>query len=669
MQKTQDYQNYKDLCQKVWEHNRRYYIDSSPTISDEEFDHLMKKLVDIEKTHPEWIYPGSPTQRVGESLTTGFKTVEHRVPMLSLANTYSKEELSDFIKRMYKLVGKKEIAFSCELKIDGIAISARYENGLFVQGVTRGDGKRGDDISANLRTIANLPLQLSGESIPDFIEIRGEVFMPQQAFKELNRFRAQKEELLWANPRNAAAGSLKLLDPREVAKRGLAVVFYGVAEESASIHPVKSQYDVHAYLKSLGLPVLQQIAKCRSLEEIWEYAEKIRQLRSMMPFDIDGIVVKIDDMHEHKRLGATGKDLRWAVAYKFAAEQAATRLLNITVQVGRTGVLTPVAELEPVLLAGSTIARASLHNEDEVARLDIRIGDVVTIEKGGDVIPKIVSVDPTLRSAESEKWSMPKTCPSCGSDVIRAAGEVAVRCPNQEGCSEQQLRRIIYFAGKEAMDIEGMGEKVVEQLVKRGFVMQPSDIYQLTEKELSQLDGFKKKSIQNLLHSIKHSQTVTLSRFIMALGIKHVGISTAELLASKAGSIEVLAAMSKEVLSQIEGIGPKVGSAIEEYFQEPRNRAQIARLLESGVIPQNVAVKSFTNHAFNGLIFVLTGTLQNYTRTAAASLIKERGGKVTDSVSKKTNYLVAGQDSGSKLEKAQSLNIKVLSEEEFSQML
>lgn len=666
MDKTDQYQIYQELCQKIWEHSKHYYIDHAPIISDEEFDYLMKKLIDMEKIHPEWIYPGSPTQRVGEALTAGFKTVEHRTPMLSLANTYTKDELSDFIKRMRKLVGNKEIAFSCELKIDGIAISVRYEKGLFVQGLTRGDGRRGDEISANLRTIANFPLQLFGKNLPEFMEIRGEVFIPKKVFKELNDLRAQRGELLWANPRNAAAGSLKLLDPREVAKRGLAVIFYGVAEDSAL--QLKSQYGVHAYLKSLGLPTLQQVTKCHSLEEIWEYAEKIRQLRSEMPFDIDGIVVKIDDMHEHKRLGATGKDLRWAVAYKFAAEQAVTRLLNITVQIGRTGVLTPVAELEPIVLAGSTIARATLHNEDEVARLDVRLGDLVTIEKGGDVIPKVVEVDLSAR-VNSEKWSMPKKCPSCGAEVVRVPGEVAVRCPNQENCPEQQLRKMTYFAGKEGMDIEGMGEKVVEQLVRRKFVVKPSDIYQLSEKELSQLEGFKEKSIQNLLRSIQQSQKVTLSRFIMALGIKHVGISTAELLAAKVGSIDALASMSKEELSQIEGIGPKVGLAIEEYFKETRNREEIARLLENGVIPQNTVVKSFVDHAFNGQIFVLTGTLQNYTRSAAATLIKERGGKVTDSVSKKTNYLLAGAESGSKLEKAQSLGITILNEEEFSQML
>jgi DNA ligase (NAD+) len=660
-------QTYDQLCQLIWHHNRLYYIEHAPEISDEEYDLLFKRLEQLEKEHPEWVSPASPTQRVGESLTKGFKTVAHRTPMLSLANTYSKEEIEDFIRRVEKLVGHKSVAFSAELKMDGIAISAIFEKGMFVQGVTRGDGQRGDDITANMRTINNLPLQLYGKHVPDFMEIRGEVFMPRTVFQKLNEQRLQDGEPLWANPRNAAAGSLKLLDPQEVAERDLSVVFYSVVEESTKSLTKQSQ--TISFLHSLGLPTLEYSALCKSLDDIWQFAEKIRSLRSSLPYDIDGIVIKLDDLKEQKRLGTTGKNPRWAIAYKFAAEQAITRIQGITVQVGRTGVLTPVAELHPVFLAGSTIARATLHNEEEIQRKDIRIGDLVTIEKGGDVIPKVVSVDVSQRPPHTHRWHMPTTCPSCGSTVVRVAGEVAVRCPNEEGCPEQQIRRLMYFAGKDAMDINHMGERVIVHLVEKGFVKVPSDIYALTEQQLSQLPGFKAKSIHNLLTSIDQSKEVSLARFIMALGIKYVGTGTAEILAARAGSIEKLSEMTVEELKQIEGIGDKVAQAVVHYFLQPAHRAEVRRLLELGVKPQARQVLQFTGHPFQSKTFVLTGTLEHYTRSAAASLIKERGGKVTDSVSKKTDYLIAGADPGSKLEKGKQLGITILNEEEFASLL
>lgn len=661
------YLAYEKLCQEIWEHNRRYYTDNNPIISDEAFDRLLAQLEAIEKMHPEWVSPTSPTQRVNEFVTQGFKTVEHRNPMLSLANTYSKEEIADFIKRMYKLVEHQEIAFSCELKMDGIAITAIYEKGAFVRGVTRGDGKKGDDITANMRTIEALPLRLYGDHVPDYLEVRGEVYMPHAVFKQLNETRAASEEGLWANPRNAAAGSLKLLDPREVAKRRLAIVFYSVAEDSSS--SLTKQYQVHDFLKQLGLPPLEHHAICYSLDDIWNFAEKVLKLRPKLEYDIDGIVIKVDDLKEQRRLGSTGKSPRWAVAYKFAAEQAITRILGITVQIGRTGTLTPVAELDPVFLAGSTISRATLHNAEEVQRKDVREGDVVVIEKGGDVIPKVVSVDFSKRESEGTPWMMPEKCPSCGAAVVKTVGEVAVRCPNADGCPEQQLRRLIYFSGKSSMDIENMGEKVVEQLVLRGFVKRPSDIYRLTQEQLFQLEGFKAKSVQNLMTSIDKSRDVALDRFIMALGIKHIGAETAELLAKKAGTIEALSDMGMEELIRIDGIGEKVAGAIVEYFANEKNKQEIADLLSLGVKPHQLKTVSFLGHPFSEKTFVLTGTLQNYTRTAAAALIKDRGGKVSDSVSKKTDYLVAGESAGSKFDKAQMLGVPILTEEQFSEML
>lgn len=662
-----DHKEYERLCREVWHHNKLYYVDHAPIISDEEFDHLFKKLEHIEKQHPEWITSSSPTQRVGEMLTSGFQTVPHKIPMLSLANTYSKEEIADFIKRVHKLLEKSEVPFCTELKMDGIAISAIYENGSFVRGVTRGDGKRGDDITANMRTIHMLPLQLYGSHIPQYIEVRGEVFLEHSVFHALNEEREEQGEEPWANPRNAAAGSLKLLDPREVSRRNLSVVFYGIAEESSG--KVRSQYESHRFIEEMGLPILHQLDRCNNLEEIWNFAEKVRKIRPKLPFDIDGVVIKVDHLRDQGHLGVVGKNPRWAVAYKFAAEQAITKVWDIVAYVGRTGVLTPVAELEPVFLAGSTISRATLHNMDEVERLDVRVGDTVVIEKGGDVIPKVVSVLLEHRPKSSQAWEMPLKCPSCGSLLIRPAGEVAVRCPNVAGCPVQRLRRLIFFSAKNAMDIDGMGNKIVAQLYTKGFVQRPSDIYKLGESELYQLDGFQKKSVENLLSSIEKSKEVTLDRFIMALGIRHVGTQTAELLAKKAGDIKTLERMTAEELMDIEGIGDKVASAIIEYFGDPENREEINRLLAYGVKPKQEKVKRYEGHIFNGLSFVLTGALQNYTRQEAAALIKERGGKVTESVSKKTDFVVVGEEAGSKLEKAKQLGVRTLNEAEFEAML
>ncbi len=660
-------QEYNELCQEIWAHNHKYYVEHKPAISDEEFDALYRQLQEIENAHPDWISPDSPTQQVMEALTEGFKTVQHRVPMLSLANTYSKEEIADFIKRIHKLVEHGAFAFSCELKMDGIAISALYEKGVFIRGVTRGDGRMGDDITANMKTIADLPMRLHGKDVPDLLEVRGEVFMRHAVFKKLNDEKAEAGESLWANPRNAAAGSLKLLDPREVARRRLSVVFYGVAEDSAGAF--KSQEDCHGYLQGHGLPALQCHALCHSLDEIWQFTEMVRQKRPSLEYDIDGVVIKLNDLREQKRLGSTAKNPRWAIAYKFAAEQATTRIRAITVQVGRTGILTPVAELEPVFLAGSTIARATLHNEDEVKRKDIRLGDTVTIEKGGDVIPKVVSVDLSRRQTASPAWQMPEHCPSCHAKVVRIPGEVAVRCPNSAHCPEQQLRSLCYFVSKPAMDIDNMGEKVVEKLIAKDFLRQPSDIYRLTEAQLYQLEGFKEKSVHNLLQSIEKSKDVPLSRFIMALGIKHIGSGTAELLAAKSGSIETLMQLSVDELLRIEGVGAIVASAVVEYFGNDSHRQEIARLLALGVKPQQQQTVSYTDHAFNGKIFVLTGTLPSFTRQAAAGLIKERGGKVTDSVSKKTDFVLAGEAAGSKLDKAQSLGVAILDEAQFVALL
>lgn len=656
---------YLQLCQEVWEHNRRYYVEHAPIISDEEFDYLVKKLEEIEKKYPEWIYGGSPTQKVGEFISTGFDSVIHQVPMLSLQNTYSKEELEDFIKRVQKWTEKEDVSFSCELKMDGVAISAFYQEGIFVRGVTRGDGKKGDDISLNMRMIRSLPLRLK-KPYPFLLEVRGEVFMSRAVFQQLNQEKIEEGEEEWANPRNAAAGSLKLLDSREVARRGLDVVFYAVAQEEPA--SLKTQEEVLHLISRLGLPATPLFTHSSSLKEILQFVEIVREKRPSLPFDIDGIVVKVNNLQEQQKLGATGKNPRWAVAYKFAAEQAKTRILEITVQVGRTGVLTPVAELEPIFLAGSTISRATLHNIDEVKRKDIRVGDVVLIEKGGDVIPKVEKVVLDERPCRSFPWEMPSYCPACGAAVIKVAGEVAIRCPNPR-CREQFLRQMIYFVSKAGMDIEYLGEKVVTQLVQKGFVTRISDFYRLTEKELSKLDGFKEKSIRNVLASLEASKKPSLPRFLMALGIKHVGSGVSELIADRFGTLEGVLCASKEDLLRIEGIGEIVAESIIDYAKNAKNQEEIAALCLFGVSPLRQEAKTFNGHHFEGKSFVLTGTLSKYTRQSASSLIKERGGKVLNGVSSKTDYVLAGEEAGSKLTKAQELGVRVMTEAEFEALL
>ncbi len=658
------YQDYQDLAAEIAKHNKKYFVEHTPEISDEEFDQLLYKLQHIETLHPEWILADSPTQRIGEETTKGFKSVAHNVPMLSLANTYSKDEVTDFLTRIQKNARHYPCAFSCELKMDGIAISATYENGVFVKGVTRGDGKIGDDITANLMQIASLPRTISDQS---FLEIRGEVFMRHAVFSALNQEKEAEGEELWANPRNAAAGSLKLIDQREVAARQLSIVFYGIATEGG----LETQSACHDYLKGLGFPILEWHKVCHSLDEIMAFAEEIRKIRETLEYDIDGVVVKLNDLSEQKRLGNTNKHPRWAIAYKFAPLQAKTRILDITVQVGRTGTLTPVAELKAVFLAGSTIARATLHNEDEIGKKDIRVGDVVTIEKGGDVIPKVVSVDFVQRNHNSSPWQMPTHCPSCGSPVLRLEGEVAVRCPNSTGCPAQSLKRLSYFASRPAMDIDHLGEKVMEQLVLKGFVKEPADIFRLKEDQLFQLDGFKKKSVDNLIKSIEKAKDVSLDHFLMALGIRHVGAGTALLLANKFGSIQALMDVGTLTFSddnpllKIDGIGEIVSQSVFDYFFNADNRRQIEDLLALGVSPRQREMIVHDNPFFKDKVFVLTGTLHRYTRQAASALIKERGGKITSAVSKSTDFLLAGTEAGSKLDKAKALGIKVLTEDEF----
>ncbi|NGX61719.1 MAG: DNA ligase [Chlamydiae bacterium] len=658
------YEEYKRLCEEIWEYNYHYYVENVPQISDYEFDVLLKALEAIEKEHPGWIYPGSPTQRVGEIASGRFPVIAHKVPMLSLANTYSQEEVEEFLKRMEKLLHTPEILYETELKMDGIAISVHYEEGIFVRAVTRGNGEEGEDVTQNVRTIASLPLQLRA-SYPSKLEVRGEVYMSKEVFAKINEKNQSEGKPLLANPRNAAGGALKLLNPQEVAKRALSISFYAMVDTDE----IGSQYQALKQLQKWGLPIAGEYRKCATIAELWKFAEEVEKKRPSLPFEIDGIVIKVDDLKDQKKLGVTGKNYRWAVAYKFAAERAETTIREITVQVGRTGVLTPVAELEPVFVAGSTISRATLHNEDEVKRKDIRVGDFVFIEKGGDVIPKVVEVNFPKRPQETHPWRMPEECPACGTKVVRLENEVAHRCLNREGCPAQGLKRLLFFAGKGGMDIDHLGEKILLQLVEKGFVTRPSDLYSLTAEQVSQLKNFKEKAVQNLLESIEVSKDVTLSRFMMALGIPFVGSETAEILAARSGTLERVAQLSEEELLAIDGIGPKVAEALLTYFADEENKEEILRLLKAGVTPRHQEIQSFEGHPFEGKTFVLTGALQNYTRDSASSLIKERGGKVSSSVSKSTHYLLVGDNPGSKYDKALKLGIHILSEEEFASLL
>lgn len=666
LSQIQTFKEYKELVDVMIAHDRHYYDEAFPVISDYEYDQLMIRLKEYEAKYPDQIIPNSPSLRVAEAPTTGFVQKSHMVPMLSLANTYSEEEVSDFIKRVYKLLEKTEVDFCCELKMDGTAVSLRYKNGKLFSALTRGNGKTGDDVTANIKTIRSVPIDLNGSDFPDDFEVRGEVYLSLASFHTMNQERQESGLETFANPRNAAAGSLKLLDPSEVEKRRLNILCYSIAEGQS---PVKTQKEVHLQLKKWGLPVadLKHLRVAHDQKEIMQFAAEIQQKRDSLGFEIDGIVVKVNELTYHDILGTTGKTPRYAMAYKFAPEQAKTKILDITVQVGRSGILTPVAELQPVFLSGSTISRATLHNQDEITRKDIRIGDTVLIEKGGDVIPKVVRVDLAHRRHSHGPWHMPKNCPICQTSVIQREGEVAYRCPNPT-CFAQTLRRMIYFASKHAMDIEHMGEKVVEHLVEKGIVSRVSDIYLLTRLDLLQLEGFKEKSIQNLLQSIETSKNCSLARFIMGLGIPYVGIETAEELANAARDIHVLMDMLEEELCAIQGIGEKTAAAIYAFFRENEHREEIKRLLNHGVTPQKMKEKIFS-HAISGKTFVLTGTLERHSRDEAASVIKERGGKVSGSVSKKTDYVVAGSDPGSKYTKAKELGVTVLSEAEFERLL
>jgi len=661
-------QRIADLRAQVARHDELYYRQAKPEITDFEYDRLKRELADLETQFPQFKAADSPTTRVGDDRLEGFATYRHRQPLQSLDNTYSEADLRAFHQRLVKLFGREDLAYVVEPKIDGIAVSLTYEKGAFVRAVTRGSGFEGDDITANAKTIRTLPSRLKaarGARLPDVIEIRGEIYMTLAEFERINREREEAGEVLYANPRNLTAGTIKQLDPREVARRKLEIVLYGVGFCEPAV--METQSGVHGLVRAWGLPAVEKFWTTHGIDETWKTVQELDKLRHSFAYGTDGAVVKLDSLAQQREAGSTSKAPRWAIAYKFAAERAETRLNAITVQVGRTGVLTPVAELEPVVLAGTTVSRATLHNRDEIARKDIRVGDYVFVEKAGEIIPAVVGVNTERRPKDSAPFLFPGKCPVCGTRIVQYEGEVALRCPNPD-CPAQVRRRVQHFASKAGVDIEGLGEAMVDTLVEKGWVKSITDIYRLKRDDLLTLGKSVEKSTDNLLAAIDASKRVELWRFINGLGITHVGVAAAKDLALKFGSLEALAEAKRDDLLTIEGIGETMADAIITYFNEPKNRTLVSRLLTIGVAPIAPA-RPAGGSALAGKTFVLTGTLPTLTREAAAAKIEAAGGKVSGSVSRKTSYVLAGEETGSKLEKAKSLGVSVIDEAEFLRML
>jgi DNA ligase (NAD+) len=664
-----DAERIAELRHLIREHEDRYYVLAAPTITDAEFDRLMAQLREIEARHPELVSPDSPTQRVGGRPAEGFATVEHLVPMLSLDNAYSDDDVRAFHDRVVRILSAggspvPEVAYVAELKIDGLSIALTYENGLLVRGVTRGDGVRGEDVTGNVRAIRAIPLRLK-EDVPGRLEVRGEVYLPRASFDRVNREREDADEPAFANPRNAAAGTMRSLDPAVVARRGLSAFVYQVVAdgEDRGGHAAAMQR-----MRDLGLPVEPHWRRCAGIEAVMEYCREWSDRRRTMGFDTDGVVIKVDDLALRVRLGATNKFPRWATAYKFPAVQATTRLKQIAVNVGRTGAVTPYAVLEPVFLSGSTIQMATLHNEQEIARRDIRPGDLVIIEKGGDVIPKVVGPILAERPDDTRPWEMPRECPACGSRLVRPEDEVVWRCLNAS-CPARLRRSLLHFASRRAMNIEGLGEALVDQLAERGLVKDAADLYTLELDQVAALDRMGQKSARKLLDQIARSKGAEFWRVLFGLGIRHVGERVAQSLASAFGSVDALSAAPAEAMQAVRDIGPVAAAAVREYFDEPHNLALVGRLRSAGVQLESDAPAPAGAQPLAGATFVLTGTLSAMTRDDAAAAIAARGGRVSGSVSKKTTYVVAGADAGSKLAKARDFGVTVLDEEAFSRLI
>ncbi len=648
----------RDLLNRA---NRAYYIDNEPFISDRQFDEALKELQELENRYG-LETDGSPTQRVGGEPTGSFPNVVHPIPMLSLDNTYNEEELNDFDRRIRDILGHSDFSYAVELKFDGASIRLRYEDGELTLGATRGDGETGDDITANIKTIRNIPLAIESKEI---LEIRGEAYMEKDAFIRLNENREQQDLPAFANPRNSTAGSLKMQDPREVSRRPIKFFAFDLIPEnfdSELTHEEKLNR-----LKEQGLPVCDEFEVCENIDRVVEIINKWDKIRHTLPYETDGVVIKVNESRFHEELGYTSKFPRWAIAYKFQAEQAATILDSITLQVGRLGKITPVAELKPVLLAGTTVKRASLHNEDEITRKDIRVGDAVIVEKAGEIIPQVISVVDPDRSDRSEPFKMPSNCPACNQTLIKFQDEIDWRCVNTE-CPPQVRERISHFASRDAMDIDGLGEAIVDQLIQENLISTYADLYTLSAEELLPLERMGEKSVQNLLESIEQSKNQPLHRFIYALGIRFVGKTVARDLAEHFQSIDQLASADAETMVQIDSIGPKIAESVQAFFESKKNRVLIEKMAETGLSPEKEETEQLSQK-LSGKKIVLTGTLPDYSRNDAKALIEAHGGAVTSSVSKNTDYILAGDSPGSKLDKAQKLGIPILSQEEFDTLI
>ena len=652
------------LRERLSYHNHKYYVENSPEISDFEFDTMMRQLIDLEAAHPEFYDPLSPSVRVGSDRTSEFVSVEHRYPMLSLSNTYSTEELLTFIERIEREQGQTE--FVCELKFDGTAISLTYEQGRLARAVTRGDGTMGDDVTVNVKTIRSIPLTLSGSGYPELFEIRGEIFMPYSSFERLNLEREAAGESLFANPRNAAAGTLKQQQSAVVAKRGLDCTLYQMAGDNL---PFKSHLENLNAARSWGFKVSEHMQLCHSAKEVIDYITYWDEARKSLPYPTDGVVIKVNDFAVRRQLGFTAKSPRWAVAYKFKAESALTRLISVDFQVGRTGAITPVANLEPVLLAGTTVKRASLHNAEQIAALDIRIGDKVYVEKGGEIIPKITDVELSERTADCLPFTYITHCPECGAKLVRVEGEAKHYCPNQSGCRPQIVGRIVHFISRKAMNIDGLGVETVELLFDNGLLRDISDLYTLKAADIAVLPRLGEKSADNIISSINNSKSVPFARVLFGLGIRFVGETTAKYLAAHFKSIDAVMSASREELMESDEVGDKIADAIIDYFADPVNLNIIEFLKASGLQFEAEATRRDSN-ILEGKNIVVSGKFTLHSRDELKALIEKNGGKNQSGVNANTDFIIAGENMGpAKLQKAEKLGIQILSESDFVEII
>ncbi|MEJ1240014.1 NAD-dependent DNA ligase LigA [Chryseolinea sp. T2] len=668
MQPDQAKKEIERLSKLIEHHNDLYYQQSKTEISDQEFDALLRSLVELETQYPQYRAADSPTQRVGGTITKEFATVFHKYPMLSLGNTYSREELEEFDGRVSRGLDGDSYEYFCELKFDGVSISLTYENGILVRGVTRGDGVRGDDVTNNVRTIRNIPLVIKGKDIPPAFEVRGEVFMPKSMFARLNKEREDIGEERYANARNTASGTLKMQDSGEVARRKLDCFVYYLKTDESSVPTHEKAINL---LESWSFNVSPTYKKCKNIEQVLEYIAHWDKKRLELPLETDGVVVKINSLEQQEQLGFTAKSPRWAIAYKYKAESMSTRLNGVTYQVGRTGAVTPVASLEPIFLAGTTVKRASLHNANEIARLDLRIGDYVFVEKGGEIIPKVTGVDLPRRQAGSTPIQYIDKCPECGTSLVREAGEAAYYCPNVNGCEPQILGRIEHFIQRKAMDIDSLGEKTIEALHKLGLVRSPADLYDLKEGDILRLDGFKKKSADNLLGGIDESRKAAFENVLFAIGIRYVGKTVAEKLARYFKSVDKIAEASLEQLLEAPEVGQKIAESVFDFFRNAENVREVERLRAAGLQMESTAKEpEKVSNVLDNKSFVISGVFRNYERDELQDVVIKNGGRILSGVSGKLDYLLAGDNMGpSKREKAEKLGVKIITEEEFEKLI